>query len=149
MPCRHDDDLWSTGFNLTSSNTSPKGHTGTPATIRQSAASTKMRPVMPLKAAHHNCLMADRRPLQQPNRHCQRRQEQYWQNCAPVKTESLFSIWRDSTRQHATIATTVSIRTWHPPPFRLPKEADHTDSRIVIDCAEQNRETPQLSDWCD
>ena len=43
----------------------------TPATSRQSASSTKMRSELPLKASHQNCLMADRRPLLQPNRHCQ------------------------------------------------------------------------------
>ena len=37
---------------------------------RPSAASTMMRSEQPLKAAHQNCLMADRRPLLQPNRHC-------------------------------------------------------------------------------
>ena len=41
----------------------------TPATSRQSATSTKMRSELPLKTAHQNCLMADRRPLLQPNRH--------------------------------------------------------------------------------
>ena len=60
-------------------------------TSRQSAASTKMRSELPLKASHQNCLMADRRPLLQPNRHCQGRQKLYWHNCAPVTAESLVS----------------------------------------------------------
>ena len=86
-----DDDLCSAGLNLTSSNASPKSHSATPATSRQSAASTKMRSEQPLRAAHQNCLMADRRQLLQPNRHFQGRQELFWHNCAPVTAESLFS----------------------------------------------------------
>ena len=46
---------------------------------------------LPLKAAHQNSLMAGRRPLLQPNRHCQGRQELYWHNCALVTAESLVS----------------------------------------------------------
>ena len=53
------------------SNTTPKSHSATPATSRQSAASTKMRSELPLKAAHQSFLMADRRPLLKPNSHCQ------------------------------------------------------------------------------
>ena len=60
----------SAGLNLTSSNTSPKSHSATPATSQQTAASTKMWSELPLKTAHQNCLMAERRPLLQPNRHC-------------------------------------------------------------------------------
>ena len=50
---------------------------------------TKMRTEQSLKAAHQNCLMVDRRPLLQPNRHCQGRQELYWHNRALVTAESL------------------------------------------------------------
>ena len=42
---------------------------------------------LPLKAGHQNSLMANRRPLRQPNRHCQGRQELYWHNCAQVTAE--------------------------------------------------------------
>ena len=41
-------------FGLTSSNTSPMCHSGTPATSRQSAASTMMRSKLSLIAAHQN-----------------------------------------------------------------------------------------------
>ena len=68
-----------------------KSHSATPATCRQSAASTKMRSELPLKAAHQKWLMADRRPLPQPNTHCQGRQELHWHNCAPSTAESLVS----------------------------------------------------------
>ena len=48
-------------------------------------------------------------PLQQPNRHCQCRHEPYWHYCAPITGESFVSTLTESTRQHATIATTVVI----------------------------------------
>ena len=51
------DDLCSAGLNLTSSNTTPKSHSSTPATSRPLAASTKMRSELQLKAARHNCLI--------------------------------------------------------------------------------------------
>ena len=70
-----------------------------------------------LKAARQNCLMADRRQLQQPNRHCQGRQELYWHNCVPVTAESLVSTLIESTRQRATIATTVVSRLMTPTTF--------------------------------
>ena len=116
MTGRNDDDLWSAGIYLTSCNTSPKSHSATPATSRQSAASTKMRSELPLKAAHQNCLMTDRRPLLQPSRHCQGWQELFWHNCAPVTAESLVSTLK-STRQRATIATTVVSRLLSPTTF--------------------------------
>ena len=119
MTGRNDDDLWSVGLNLTSSNTSPKIHSATPATSRQSAASTKMRSELSLKAAHQNSLMADRRPLLQPNRHCQGRQELYWHNCAPVTAESLVSTWTESTWQRATIAKTAVSRLMTPNTFLI------------------------------
>ena len=62
----------------------------------------QMRSERPLKAAHQNYLMADRRPLLQPNRYCQGREELYWHNCAPVTDESVVSTWRerhDSAKQ--------------------------------------------------
>ena len=111
---RNDDDLWSVGLRLTSSNTSPQSHSATPATSRQSAASTKMRSELSLNAAHQNCSIADRRPLLQPNTHCKGRQEQYWHNCAPVTVASLVSTWGESTRLGATIATTVVFRLMTP-----------------------------------
>ena len=52
---------------------------------------TNMRSELTLKAVHQNCLIADRRPLPQLNRHCQGRQELHWHNCAPVPAESLVS----------------------------------------------------------
>ena len=91
MTGRIDDYLRSAGLNLRSSNTSLKSHSATPATSRPSAASTKMRTELPLKAAHQNCLMADCRPLLQPNRHWQGRQELYWHYCALVTAKSLVS----------------------------------------------------------
>ena len=42
-----------------------------------------------IESSSSNCLMADCRPLLQPNRHCQGRQGLYWHNCAPVTAESL------------------------------------------------------------
>ena len=62
MTGRIEGDLRSASFNLAFSNTSPKSHSTTPATSRLSAAPSKMRPELPLKAAHQNCLMAVRRP---------------------------------------------------------------------------------------
>ena len=41
-----------------------------------------------VRTAIESCLVADRRPLLQPNRHCQGRQELHWHNCAPVTPES-------------------------------------------------------------
>ena len=78
--------------NLTSSNTSPNSHSAAPATSRQSAASNNMRSELSLKAARQKCSMADRRPLLQPNKHCQGRQGLYWHNCSPVTAEFLVSI---------------------------------------------------------
>ena len=89
MTRRIADDLRSAGLNLTSSNTSPKSHSASPATSRSSAAPTKMWSELPLKAAHQNCLMADRHPLLQPNRHCQGRQELC---CTLVTAVSLVSM---------------------------------------------------------
>ena len=77
----------------------------------------KMRSELPLKATHQNCLMADRRPLLQPNILCQGRQELFWHNCAPVTAESLVSTWIESTRQRATIVTTVVSRLMTPTIF--------------------------------
>ena len=145
---RNDDDFWSVGLNLTSSNTSPKSHSATPATSRQSAASTKMRSELPLKAAHQNCLMADRRPLLQQNRLCQGRQELFWHNCTPVTAEYLVSTLIELTRQRATIATAVVSRLLKPTTLWLPFEADHTD-RIVMDYADRNCKAPQPGDWWD
>ena len=73
-----------------------------------------VRSVLSMKAAHQDCLKADRRPLLQPNRHCHGRQELYWHNCAPVTSESLGNTRTESTRQHATIATTVVIHLMTP-----------------------------------
>ena len=146
MTGRNDDDLWSAGLSITSSNTSPKSHSETQATSRQSVASTKMWSELPLKAAHQNCLMADRRPLLQPNRHCQGRQELYWHNCAPVTAESLVSTWIESTRKHATIATTVVIRLMAPTTFLTAFRSRPHNSRIVMDGAVRNSETQQQQD---
>ena len=109
-----DDVLWSAGLNLTSSNTSPKSHSTTPATSRPLSASNKMRSELPLKAAHHNYLMAGRRLLMQQNIHCQGRRELYWNSCAPVTAEFFESMQRKSSRQRSTIATTVVIRLMTP-----------------------------------
>ena len=81
-----------------------------PATCRPSAAFTKMRSELPLKAAHQNCLMANRCPLIQLNRNCQGRQELYWHNCAPVTAELNGQYMKRIDRQRTTIATTVVIR---------------------------------------
>ena len=54
--------------------------------------------------------MAYRRPLQQPNSHCQGRQELHWPNCAPVTAKYLVSTWIESTRLRATIAIAVVSR---------------------------------------
>ena len=66
-----DDNLYSVGLDLTYSNISPMSQSTTPATSRPSAASTKMKSELSLKAAHQNCSMAERGPLTQANRHCQ------------------------------------------------------------------------------
>ena len=42
-----------------------------------------------------------------------------------------------------------SLSSWHPPPFWLPFKADHTDSRVAMNCAKRNRESPKLGDWWD
>ena len=139
---RNDDVLWSAGLDLTSSNTSPKSHSATPATCRQSAESTKMQSELPLKAAHQNCLMADRRPLPQPNRHYQGRQRLYWHNCAPVTAESLVSTWIESTRQRATIATIVVSRLMTPTTFSTAHRSWQHWQYFDMDCADRNRETP-------
>ena len=46
-----------------------------------------MRSKVPLNA-HQNCILSDSRPLLQPNRHCQGRQELYWHICSPVSAVS-------------------------------------------------------------
>ena len=51
----------------------------------------------------------------------------------------------ESTRQRA-IATTVASRLMTPTNFSTAFEADHTDSRIAMDCADRNRKTPQPGD---
>ena len=94
-----------------------ESHSAIPATSRQSAASTKMRSELSLKAAHQNYSLADRRPLIQPNRHCQGRQELFWHNCAPVTADSLVSTCTKSTRQCTTIATTVVSHLMTPTTF--------------------------------
>ena len=109
-----EDDLWSAGLRRTSSNTSPKSHSTTPATSRPSTASTKMRSELPLKAAHQNFSMADCRSMPQPNIHYRWRRELYWYNCAPVIAVTLVSTWTESTRQHTTIVTAVHIRLMTP-----------------------------------
>ena len=45
-----------------------------------------------IESTSSKLLNGDRRPLLQPNRHCQGRQELYWHNCAQVTAESLVSI---------------------------------------------------------
>ena len=59
-----------------------------------------MRSELPLKDAHQNYLMADRRPILQPNRHCQGRQEPYWRNSAPVTADSLYMKRIDPTERY-------------------------------------------------
>ena len=150
MTGRIDNDLWSTGLIITSSNTSPKSHSTAPATSQASAASTKTRSELPLKADNQNYLMAGHRQLLQRKRHCQRRQELYWHNCAQVTAESLVSTWSEwteSTRSAQPLSPLLSFASWHPSPFRLPFEADHTNSRIAMDCSDHNREVPLFGDW--
>ena len=147
MTGRNDDDLWSAGLNLTSSNTSPKSHSATPATSRQSAASTKMRSELPLKAAHHNCLMAA---------HCYRRTDIAKEDRNYTGTtahRSLPNLWSVYEYNRPDIVQPLphlwSVASWHPPPFWQSFKADHTDSRIAMDWADRNRESPQLGDWWD
>ena len=42
-----------------------------------------------------------------------------------------------------------SFVSWHPPPFQMPFEANHTDSKIIMDCADRIRVAPQVGDWWD
>ena len=104
-------------IDLKSSNTSLKRHSATPATSRQSAASTNMWSELSLIAAHQNCLMADRRQLPQPNRHWPRKTRTILAQLRTVTAESLFIALMESTRQSATIATTVVCRLMTPTTF--------------------------------
>ena len=128
---------------------SPKIHSTTPATNRPSAASTNMRSELPLKAAYQNFLMAVRR-------HCYRKTDTAKEdkNYAGTTAHRLqpnpwlvHELNRFDSEQP--LPRLGSFASWHPPPFRQPFEADHIDSRIAMDFAGRNRETPLLGDWWD
>ena len=137
MTGRNDDDLWLAGLNLTSSNTSSKSHSATPATSRQSAASTKIRSELPLKAAHLNCFMATAA-------HCYSRTDtanedkNYSGTTAHRPQPNSWSVhWQNRPDSAQPLPPLWSFASWHPPPFCQSFEADHTDSRIVMDSADK------------
>ena len=111
MTGRNDDNIWSAVLYIASSNASPKSQSTTPAICRPSAASSKMRSELPLKAALQNSLKLP------AHFYSQERLVLSWHIRAPVTAESLVSTWRYSIRQRATIATTVVIDLMTPTTF--------------------------------
>ena len=130
----------------TSSNKSLNRNSAKQATNRPSSVSIMMRSELPLKAAHQSCLLAD-------DAHWCSRTDTAEEDKNYAGTISQRSQpYPCSVHQQNQSGSALPLpRLWslHPPPIRLTSEAVHTNTWLVMDCADRSREAHKHGEWWD